>query len=723
MPGLWQERQNATMAIGKQTSIYGAHRSIDPPGSLPQLAWKLDTSLPIMDSELLINVHTLNLNAASFAQLVKETEGDPIQIIRKICNIVSTRGKMHNPITGSGGTLLGTVAKVGKQHPGRGSLQPGEQICTLVSLTLTPLVIKSVKSIDVHTGQLDIEGHAILFASGIYARVPKTMAPKLFLSVFGEAGSSYQSYLLCKTGQCVMVLGSVEKVGVLSLFALREKLGNTGCLIAVIDQETNRRPIEDLGVADKIICENVADVLAASAHLAEHLNGWEVDLTIDCLSLPGSEMLSVLVTRSGGTVYYANPATRYSAAGLGAEGIGKELTLLFYQGYLRGHVDFCVDLVNKYPALSEHLAQRYHNRNYVKVNKNRLSLHHAPEVFKKQPNASDIVIHSQAMNDILRTVKRISSYNTTVLITGESGTGKEVVAKILYQSSSRNTQPYLKVNCAAIPDNLIEAELFGYAPGAFTGALKEGKPGYFEIANNGTLFLDEIGEMSLANQTKLLRVIQEKEIIRVGGKNTIPVDVRIIAATNRDIKAMVNQGTFREDLYYRINVVNLHIPPLRERRESIPPMVETHLQKFNVQFNTKKYLHRDAMALLANYDWPGNIRELENMIQRLILCSDEQEITAKEVRQLICVGTYGCPSAAGSPPQPARPAAEEPPPRAAAAANLYEPTPTPVPLSERELYEQAVGQHRSTRAIAAALAKLLGRPIATAKEAREMLNL
>ena len=219
---------------------------------------------------------------------------------------------------------------------------------------------------------------------------------------------------------------------------------------------------------------------------------------------------------------------------------------------------------------------------------------------------------------------RAAKGQSTVLVTGESGTGKELFAQAIHYASNRRHGPFIKINCASIPENLLESELFGYEEGAFTGARKGGKPGKFELANGGTIFLDEIGDMSMPMQAKLLRVLQEREVERVGGTKTSSVDVRVIAATNQDLETMMSQGTFRQDLYYRLNIIALHIPPLRERREDLPELCEALLRKVNrtLQFDVDG-VSREAMELLMQYDWPGNVRELENVLERSVNLMDE----------------------------------------------------------------------------------------------------
>lgn len=236
-----------------------------------------------------------------------------------------------------------------------------------------------------------------------------------------------------------------------------------------------------------------------------------------------------------------------------------------------------------------------------------------------------IVGNSQAIQDVCTLVEKVADSNATVLITGESGTGKEVTALSIHQLSSRRDKPFVPINCAALPESLLESELFGHEKGAFTGAVAR-KLGRFELANHGTLFLDEITEMPLSMQVKLLQVLQEKQFERVGGTESIKVDVRVIAATNRDPMECIRKGTFREDLYYRLNVLPIHLPPLRERAEDIPLLVMHFLQKFNP--SQEQFMSPEAMGLLTSYEWPGNIRELQNVIERAVILSQGHEIKA-----------------------------------------------------------------------------------------------
>ena len=249
------------------------------------------------------------------------------------------------------------------------------------------------------------------------------------------------------------------------------------------------------------------------------------------------------------------------------------------------------------------------------------------EVEKFRPQTG-LIGESPAIKEVLSMIYRVAPSNATVLITGESGTGKELVARILHAASPRKDRRFVAVSCAAIPESLLESELFGYERGAFTGATKP-KPGKFELAHGGTLFLDEIGDLPISLQVKLLRVLQEKEVERLGSTVPRKVDVRIIAATNQDLRKKVEGGSFREDLYYRINTINIHIPPLRERKEDILPLAEFFLRKFSREMGKDiKGFDREARKALLSYQWPGNVRELINVVERAVVLTRKNIITA-----------------------------------------------------------------------------------------------
>ncbi|WP_028581088.1 sigma 54-interacting transcriptional regulator [Desulfogranum japonicum] len=256
------------------------------------------------------------------------------------------------------------------------------------------------------------------------------------------------------------------------------------------------------------------------------------------------------------------------------------------------------------------------------------------ELQQLRKNSKDhkrFVLKSKKMKEIYALALKLAKVDSTILIQGDSGVGKEVFCEIIHSNGVRQKKPFIKISCAAIPENLLESELFGYAPGSFTGASKEGRAGIFEVAHGGTIFLDEIGEMPMSLQVKLLRVLQEREIVRIGGSKPIKVDTRIVAATNRDLEEMVKNKDFRKDLFFRLNVVPVMIPPLRERKEAISHFIFFFLEKHNKKYGFSRQITPEAVDAMIEYDWPGNVRELENLIERLVVMSQGEIITADDL--------------------------------------------------------------------------------------------
>jgi two-component system response regulator AtoC len=260
-----------------------------------------------------------------------------------------------------------------------------------------------------------------------------------------------------------------------------------------------------------------------------------------------------------------------------------------------------------------------------------ISLQNKIRKIEQKYSFGNIIARSEAMRHVFDLVSKVADHKTTVLITGESGTGKDLAARAIHQSGNRASAPMVSINCGGIPENLLESELFGYKRGAFTDAVKD-KPGRFEEANGGTMLLDEIGELPLPLQVKLLRVLQEEEITPLGGTGSKKIDVRVIAATSKDLQKEVEENRFREDLFYRINVMTIHLPPLRERRGDIPLLIGYFIDQFNKKLNKEvEGLTSEAVPALMGYSWPGNIRELENVIERAVLLSKDRWITPEEL--------------------------------------------------------------------------------------------
>ena len=606
---------------------YGNHRCLDSIHSFPDSTWKLDNTPNIYENEILIDVFLLNIDLDSFMQIYVECDGNKNKMSEKIIEIVNMRGKLHNPITGTGGILCGTVIKIGKQYINKYKLQEGDKIISLASLTLTPLFIEKIIDIDCHSCQIKIQGKAILFPNSPLIKLTNSLPLKLIMAVLDEAGAPIQSFNLSKPGDNILIMGAFSKIGLMCAYAARKKIGNNGRIVGISNSKEHEffnRCLDN--IFDDIYYYDALKPLESYEEITKKES--QFNLTLNCVNYFGTEMLSLLCTKEGGTIYLASLASNYKTICLSAEGIAKDVNIIAYKGYTMGHADFTIKLLEENNDLINLLNERLEkNYNDEFGNKKIASSPTFESNILKDINLEEYVFESPEIKKVLHTAFKVANYNCTVLITGESGVGKEIIATIIHKSSDRNYKPSIKINCGSIPKNLLEAELFGYERGAFTGADKKGKIGFFEIANKGTLFLDEIGELPLDLQVKLLRAIQEKEIYRVGGINPIHVDVRIIAATNKNLYEMVKEGKFREDLYYRLNVFPIEIPPLRDRKADIIPLTKHFINKYNQKFNLNKSIDQNTLEYLMEYSWPGNIRELENLIQRLLISTDNNVIS------------------------------------------------------------------------------------------------
>jgi L-erythro-3,5-diaminohexanoate dehydrogenase len=337
---------------------YGLDRVVGEAGVLPQRARQLDPSLPLRPGELLLDVDRLNIDAASFKQLKDASGGDLPRIVAQIRAIVAERGKMQNPVTGSGGMLVGRVREVSPEHPGAGVLRPGDRLATLVSLTLTPLVIDEVLAIHPQIDRVDVRGRAILFQSGLYARLPEDLPDALALAALDVCGAPALVARHVKPGMRVVVLGA-GKSGALCLAQARRSLRGDGQLVALDISDAALHTLASLGLCDAqaaLDATRAVEVLAVVRRLTQ---GALADLVVNCASVPGTEMASILSVRDGGTVIFFSMATSFTAAALGAEGVGKDVTMLVGNGYVPGHAELTLDLLRGNPGLREHFQQKY----------------------------------------------------------------------------------------------------------------------------------------------------------------------------------------------------------------------------------------------------------------------------------------------------------------------------------------------------------------------------
>ncbi len=337
---------------------YGTHRVIEPKGVLPQPAWRIDNTMEIRSNEILIDVETLNIDSASFTQIKNAANSDETQIAATILETVAQRGKQHNPVTGSGGMLIGTVAAIGDDLIGKTDLNIGDQLATLVSLSLTPLKIDKIKRIKIDNDQVDIAGQAILFESGIYAKLPDDMPAKLALSVLDVAGAPAQTARLVQSGQTVLIVGAAGKSGLLCLHEAKKRVGINGCVIALCYDQKGADEVKALALADVTVVCDATDAVAMMHAIAEVTDGSMADLTINCVNVPNTEMGSVLVTKNHGTIYFFSMATSFTAAALGAEGVGRDIQMIIGNGYCTDHAMVAMQVLRE----NERLRQLYEIR-------------------------------------------------------------------------------------------------------------------------------------------------------------------------------------------------------------------------------------------------------------------------------------------------------------------------------------------------------------------------
>ena len=383
-------------------------------------------------------------------------------------------------------------------------------------------------------------------------------------------------------------------------------------ILIVEDEETQRSLLAGLLRKEGYTVEEAGDGTSA----IEHIRTKTIDLVLLDFKLPDMDGLTILK---------------------GVKEINPEVEIIMITAF--GSIENAVNALKS--GASEYLTKpidlddllfkikKIEDKKYL-VHENRV----LKEALKDKFKSEDFIYSSEKMSEVVSLITRIAKTDSTCIIEGESGVGKEVVVNLVHQLSDRRNQPLVKVNCAAIPETLLESELFGYEKGAFTGAFQR-KIGKFELANKGTIFLDEIGDLTPLLQAKLLRIIQEKEVERLGGLHPVKVDVRVIVATNKNLNEEVKKGSFREDLYYRLNVVRIWVPPLRERKEDIPPLMDFFAKRYTGRYKKNiKGFTRESRDQLIKYDYPGNVRELENMIERAIVLARSDYITLDDIPNL-----------------------------------------------------------------------------------------
>lgn len=617
---------------------YGLNRVMDVKDVMPVLAWKLDNRRFIYDNEMLIRVTEIHVEAASFKQICSEAAGDTDRIKEQFFSIVNARGKLHNPFTNTGGLLAGVVERIGERYVNNKDVKVGDPVLVQISTSMIPLYLEKIHSIDMVLGHISVDGYAILFNNCSLIKRSSSVPLDLLMIAFEESSSIYHVNHLAAGKNEILVIGSNPLTTLLYGYSVRKSVGRGGSISVLFHKNPFDYPSLDnvnldhylRQVFDSIYSMNLSNPLeCAEALLSLHPNGF--DMSTNCADVAGAEAINVTVAREGGTVFFSSLINNYNIALFLTEGMGKELKLYCADGYAQDYDQFMFEMleeINPTAAGIGHLLyEAERRRNSVTLTGSEKDSADCPEEF----TTMDFIANSPEMRALTKEIIKAAKFDCSVLLRGETGVGKEKITDLIHRSGNRKMQRCVRVNCAAIPAGLMESEFFGYEKGAFTGANATGKTGYFEQAHKGILFLDEVGDLPLEMQAKLLRVLQDKEFYRLGGEMPVHADVRIIAASNRDLKKMTAEGLFREDLYYRLSVLPIVIPPLRDRRADIIPMAEHFINKYSERYGIAKRISDEGLQYFLEYDWPGNIRELENVIQRLLINSEEFVISGLTV--------------------------------------------------------------------------------------------
>ena len=609
---------------------YGLKRVLEPKYVLPTSAWKLDNSRNIYPDELRVSIKRIHLEGTSFKQIFTEVNNNEEKIKQAIIDIVIRRGKLHNPVTDTGGLVYGEVEAIGEEYENTHGFKVGDRVICNASLASVPMHIENITSIDYVFNQIEVEGYAIVHSQIPMVKVREGLPVNLLLFVLDSSGTLYSLSRLATGQRKVLIVGNNMLTNLLFGYVVKRSLGENCEITCLLDKKTGIQVTG--GGIDRLISMVFAEMhyldILKPMECIDKMNAESLfDLSVNCAEIPGAETINVLAAKPGGTVLFANLINNMNIALYITESISKNLHVHGAEGFVEGYDEYDIEIV-------EEIAEYFENASIARVARrepDENNINPYSRSLMEKTLAEDFVFNSKAMRHVLDEILRVSKYDCNVIIFGDTGVGKEKVANLIQKNSDRKMQPFVKINCGAISPNLIESEFFGYEKGAFTGANSTGKKGYFELANNGVMFLDEIGELPLEMQAKLLRVIQDGEFYRVGGTAPVKTNVRILSATNRDLETFVEEGKFRRDLYYRLNVVPIRIPCLSDRREDIPALVGHFLNKYGEKFGVHRTINDSAMDYLKQLPWPGNIRELENSVQRLIISSKGEDITLMDV--------------------------------------------------------------------------------------------
>lgn len=631
---------------------FGAKRVIEPKGSLPVTAWKMDNDRKLRSGEIRIAIDYITIERDSMCQLCCSTERDDEKIRQKLMKIVSERGKIHNPYTDSGAIFSGTVEEISEDCDLSG-IELGDYVICLSTMTGIPVYIDEIEEIDYDFAQIKCRGYAICFETTIIEKCSgiSEKRKRYLRRGIDEEGTFSGIEEMMKSMREVSPLKNALIIGTglveVAFYAQMMKntapeisitlLIETGCTCVSCMNERNLLQVFS-PLIDRVYFDSMSNPLETAKRIAAALGENPMDIVINLEQIKNCESVTALLVREGGLLCHTNIHNNYSQALLLIESLGKKGVINYaLDSVYENTYEYALGLMHDAEPILERLDE------YFEQNGRKRKV--LPKIDRGQgePMVKQIdgfLYMSPLTADLVSDTLNIAKYDCNVIIQGETGVGKERIFDLIHRNSPRKAKPCIRINCATVQENLAESEFFGYEKGSFTGASANGKEGYFEMANNGTLFLDEIGSLPLSMQSKLLRVLQENTFYRVGGTQAVHVDVRVICANNIPLKKLVAEGKFREDLYYRLNICQIEIPPLRKRKEDIDCLAEFFIGSYSSKYGIEKSFSPGAYRKLEEYHWPGNVRELENTVHRLYIAEAGGIIDTDAVDSLLNQSVY-----------------------------------------------------------------------------------
>lgn len=619
---------------------FGIDRVVEPKHNTPVTAWKVDNSKRIRAGEILVNIKKIVVERTNLEQIANFCQFDEERIKSRILKIVQERGKFHNPYTKSSGLFFGVCEAVASDFKFKGEeIKVGDSLICLAPMAGIPIKIEKINNIDFLMGTLDVEGYGICFETVNLVKIPKdeNMNLSYLLRALDEEGNFNRIiYDLedVKGPLRANIIGS-NLAEIILYSSILKDISKDISIFLSIDKAWecfyNAWEVQEIlgDLVENVNFIDIRDPLTCAMELLEKDRVKSYDFIINMSNVPGNETLATFIVKEGGTVYYVSANNQYNAGMLVSDILGKNVENCALDGFSAASYDIAYETVKKsYEPLERLKIFALNNKHRLS---NIVSTHGQGEIKHFDGFAYKSTLTEKMVDEAIN----IAQYDCSVIIQGETGVGKEKVFNLIYENSLRKGQPCVRINCATIHENLAESEFFGYEKGAFTGAQSTGKVGYFEMADKGMLLLDEIGSLSLNMQSKLLRVLQENTYYRVGGTKPQKVDVRVICANNIPLKQLVDQGKFREDLFYRLNIYCINVPPLRNRRDDIEYLAEIFIRNYSEKYGKEKSFSYEACRQMQNYNWPGNVRELENVVHRLYISEKSDIISEFAVERLL----------------------------------------------------------------------------------------